>query len=139
MSDKKTGFFAGKGYYIALILCAAAIGISGYVYYNDAAGEDSLQQADEAVIATDRAVSGMEDTPVVKDQSEPSVTTSIEETMGALDTCMPVSGQVIADYAMECLSYNQTTRDWPLQNGLDLAAEAGTEAVAAAGGQVYSG
>lgn len=23
----------GKGYYIALILCAAAIGISGYVYY----------------------------------------------------------------------------------------------------------
>ena len=22
-----------KGYYIALILCAAAIGISGYVYY----------------------------------------------------------------------------------------------------------
>ncbi|MFR8334508.1 MAG: hypothetical protein ACLU9S_20900 [Oscillospiraceae bacterium] len=26
----------GKGYYIALILCAAAIGISGYVYYQSA-------------------------------------------------------------------------------------------------------
>ena len=24
--------FAGKGYYIALILCAAAIGITGYLY-----------------------------------------------------------------------------------------------------------
>ena len=34
MSDRKQtgrGMF-GKGYYIALILCAAAIGISGYMY-----------------------------------------------------------------------------------------------------------
>ena len=38
MSDNKhTGrSFNGKGYYIALILCAAAIGISGYLYYRNA-------------------------------------------------------------------------------------------------------
>ena len=38
MSDKKKQFLnkiAGKGYYIALILCAAAIGISGYLYYHN--------------------------------------------------------------------------------------------------------
>ena len=38
MSDRKQtgrGMF-GKGYYIALILCAAAIGISGYMYYRNA-------------------------------------------------------------------------------------------------------
>ena len=37
MSDNKhTGRgFNGKGYYIALILCAAAIGISGYLYYQN--------------------------------------------------------------------------------------------------------
>ena len=34
MSDNKHGrAFAGRGYYIALILCAAAIGIMSYVYY----------------------------------------------------------------------------------------------------------
>ena len=33
MSDNKHAGRGGKGYYIALILCAAAIGISGYVYY----------------------------------------------------------------------------------------------------------
>ena len=36
MKSKKYGSkFAGKGYYIALILCAAAIGISGYMYYRN--------------------------------------------------------------------------------------------------------
>ena len=31
-NNKQTGRgFAGKGYYIALILCATAIGISGYL------------------------------------------------------------------------------------------------------------
>ena len=32
MSDNKHAGRGGKGYYIALILCAAAIGITSYVY-----------------------------------------------------------------------------------------------------------
>ena len=36
--------FSGKGYYIALILCAAAIGISGYLYYRNANDDVSLQK-----------------------------------------------------------------------------------------------
>ena len=37
MSDNKNnrGAASGKGYYIALILCAIAIGITGYVYYRN--------------------------------------------------------------------------------------------------------
>ena len=35
MSNKKNRFSA-KGYYIALVLCAAAIGVSGYLYYRNA-------------------------------------------------------------------------------------------------------
>ena len=33
----------GKGYYIALILCAAAIGITSYVYYRNAGEETALE------------------------------------------------------------------------------------------------
>ena len=35
MKSRKTNGFSAKGYYIALILCAAAIGISGYLYYQN--------------------------------------------------------------------------------------------------------
>ena len=52
MSNNKKGGIYGKGYYIALILCAAAIGISGYMYYRNAnETKDQLQEpvADVAV------------------------------------------------------------------------------------------
>jgi murein DD-endopeptidase MepM/ murein hydrolase activator NlpD len=49
-----------------------------------------------------------------------------------------VSGEVIGEYAVECLSYNQTTRDWRTHDGVDFAAAAGTTVCAAADGEVYS-
>ena len=45
MSKKKFSGINGKGYYIALILCAAAIGISGYLYYQNAQEQTPQLQA----------------------------------------------------------------------------------------------
>ena len=48
--DKVAGFVAGKGFYIILALCAAAIGVSGYVLFftgNEEAMEEPLPIVNE--------------------------------------------------------------------------------------------
>ena len=137
MSKKKfTGSVSGKGYYIALVLCAAAIGISGFLYYRNAdKPNDSLQQNpsvqdplndDQAVVATNP-----DGTPVTTPDNSADNTPRIK-------TVSPLEGQTVAVYAMDSLTYNETTRDWRVHNGIDIAAEAGAKVCAAADGEVYT-
>ena len=138
-NNKKTGGIFGKGYYIALILCAAAIGISGYVYYRNASQtEEVLQQqeteAQVAVAATEENVPAVVTQPV----TQPTETITAPTEKKVLKTASPLAGETVAAYAMDCLSYNSTTRDWRVHDGVDIAAQAGTEVKAAADGQVYT-
>ncbi|HBK26686.1 MAG TPA: hypothetical protein DDY90_08260, partial [Clostridiales bacterium] len=75
MSDNKRAGRGGKGYYIALILCAAAIGITSYVYYRNAnRGEEvSIQES----VGEDILVGTMEseDVPALATQPQTQSTT----------------------------------------------------------------
>ena len=140
MSKKKhTGSVSGKGYYIALLLCAVAIGISGFLYYRNADDTGDALQADGPasvdVLSGDKAAAATDPssiTPTEPDGSQPSAVKQ------PLKTVSPVEGQTVAVYAMDSLTYNQTTRDWRVHNGVDIAAEAGAKVCAAADGEVYS-
>lgn len=132
MSRKMNGSAAGKGYYIALILCAVAIGISGYLYYKNANSEPDRQANEPA------AVTGGKDVPAVATKpttTQPPATATAEK---PLKTASPLEGETAAAFAMDALAYNPTTRDWRTHDGVDIAAEAGTEVKAAAAGTVYS-
>lgn len=138
------GFFSGKGFYIALLLCAAAIGVTGYLYSKSA---DETENVSLLETQEDLAVGpmGTEDVPVLATQPEPATPPATQGPAAAqppakapLKTMSPVTGDAIFGYSAEALSYNQTTRDWRIHNGVDLAAEPGAPVGAAADGEVYT-
>ena len=121
----------GKGYYIALILCAVAIGISGYMYFRSANQTEEPQLNNQGDVLSPGG-------DVQAGATLPGGTNPTEPIKRPYPIGRPVSGDTIKDYAMDCLSYNETTRDWRVHNGIDIAAEAGTTVCAAAAGTVYS-
>ena len=141
MSDNKGNrrSVMGSGYYIALILCAAAIGITGYLYYRNQAAEASVE---DVILAPDVPVPATR--PRIPKETRAAATqptqapTQPPEKEAVLKTAAPIRGDAVAGYSMEALSYNQTTRDWRTHNGMDLAAGEGTQVLAAARGTVYS-
>lgn len=145
MSDNKRNGrgLSGKGYYIALMLCAAAIATTSYLYYRNAAQAQQAVVQETVNVDIPAGTMGSDDVAVVATQPQVSVPATDATTPSAtekkpLQTASPVSGDVINGYSMEALSYNQTTRDWRVHNGVDLAAEAGAPVCAAADGEVYT-
>ena len=120
--------FAGKGYYIALVLCAAAIGITGYLYYRNATGNNADALVNAPADTGVEAGAPASDAPKVTDPTQKPT----------IKTGLPLSGETLASYTMDSLSYNPTTRDWRVHDGIDIAAEAGTAVCAAAAGEVYT-
>ena len=145
MSDNKRGRnFSGRGYYIALILCAAAIGITGYVYQRNQESQEVVIQESEpddilvGTITTEENIPVLATEPTTEATTTPTGEATQPTVSKKLAVVSPLAGEEIFGYSMETLSYNQTTRDWRVHNGVDIAAEEGTAVCAAADGTVYT-
>lgn len=142
MRNEKSGGRGGKGYYIALVLCAAAIGITSYVTRPSKDKQPDtppLLQAESAETASSQQTQALEALATEAPEESPVPSSAPRQTQPEkLRTAPPLSGSVTTLYAMDSLSYNETTRDWRVHNGVDYPGELGDPVSAAADGTVIS-
>lgn len=162
--DRLAQFISGKGFYLVVLVCVAAIGISGYFLMRSLTGgeedpvavmgstqmpqasaEVSAQPSQVPAVSASAAPAASESpsaAPSAAQSAAPSeqpsatVEPSAEPTSAALVFTRPVNGSVIASFSMETLLYDETMLDWRTHDGIDLAASIGTRVLAAAAGTV---
>ena len=159
-TDRLGDFIAGKGFYIVLFLCVAAIGISGYYLFATLGPNEKEVAADapvEVVVTPTPVATPTPVRPSVKPTPSadpaPTATPAATPTPNANPTpaetvkpfatkpavsvyTWPVKGEVIRDFSLEVLAYDETMGDWRTHCGMDISAQLGAEVCAVSTGTV---
>ncbi len=129
-------FVKEKGYYIVLLLCAVAVGISGYFLLKDRTEptqEPTVSVTDVQPRAADKTTAPAVDAAVTQPGELPTESGTKKP---VFHLTPPVQGDALTIFAADHLAYNETTRDWRTHEGVDLAAALGQDVCAAAAGTV---
>ena len=152
-------FLEGKGFYIVLFLCVAAIGISGYYLFDSLTrdGPDAPVAATAEITVTPTptpvrtparpehsvpAAVRPSAAPTPAAESTPEPTPAAAPTPEAAPQTAPTSfvwpgrGELVAAFSVDELMYNPTMDDWRTHDGVDIAAALGSQVCAAADGTV---
>ena len=138
-------FIAGKGFYIVLFLCVAAIGISGYYLFSTLgpSGEDTAASKPTQVVVTPSPTPSAAPTvkptptPTPKPSATPTPPPAPSPSAAAASVfTWPVKGEIVHDFSLEVLAYDETMGDWRTHCGIDIAASVGTQVCAVSSGTV---
>lgn len=140
--EKLKNFLRGRGHYVLALICALAVGVSGYLYFSRP-GEGEVQLSSGTIPQIVEEPADDESTPPAQRNAGKSVDAAAllpdeAEESAEFTLQMPVEGDLIQLYSMENLSYNPTTRDWRTHDGIDICSGVGAEVRAAADGTVAS-
>lgn len=129
--NKLCNFAKDKGYYILLLLCTLAVGVTGYFL---------VTKRDPAPTTEPSSLTQGSTTPTASKQPATDVIAT-QPTVPATEPKpfrlrKPVEGNALFSFAADRLAYNETTRDWRTHEGVDLAASLGANVLAAAEGRV---
>jgi len=165
MNQKKSSFkkfFAGKGFYIALFLCVAAVGTAGYfAIFHDIQETVPTPEASETAsystqltvpeITADYHVAQQQeeittvlpreepvDIPAESQpaQTEPMPGAAIDEDTLETGYLLPLEGSILKGYSADTLVYSNTLGDWRTHPAIDIAAGEGTAVTAVNSGTV---
>ncbi len=157
--DKISSFVTGKGFYLVVLVCVAAIGLSGFYLVRSLRGNPGSQVEDQPVTgsAAITASPAPASTPRPQVTPKPVTPTASPEptatpeptpvptatpaptpvpTPAALVFTWPVNGPVIAPHSVETLAYDETMGDWRTHAGVDISVEMGCRVLATAAGTV---
>lgn len=159
--EKLGDFISGKGFYLVVLICVAAIALSGYYLIQGVRGGLG-EVLDQPVSGSAAIVEPPSAAPTVRPTVRPSespAAASAQVTQAPpsaapspsaapqpseapaaapapLVFTWPVKGAVIAGFSVEALAYSETMGDWRTHNGLDIAASLGAQVLTAANGTV---
>ena len=165
-SKKLNAFFAGKGFYIVLLLCAVLVGTSFWLVgrgsradverdpvketnITASAQETAPPQGSIPVMNTEedeRLPLGTGVLPAAEGEEMPEAQApAVQEEMpdvpvsvneSAPQFIRPVNGVLLRGFSAEALSYDRTMADWRVHRGWDIACAAGEPVLAVSGGTV---
>ncbi len=163
-SERFGDFMEGKGFYIVLFLCVAAIGISGYYLFATLSPEHdpgtpvagpaqitvtptpssspSLAPAPAVTPPAPAVASARPAAPSPAASSPPSATPAPAVSPASVPSAAPtvfswpVRGEVLSAHSVEVLAYDPTMGDWRTHSGVDIAASTGDPVTAVAAGTV---
>ena len=142
MNDSRKGrwkaMFGGRGYYIALALCLAAVGTIGYFALRERPVTVKQQEP-----APTLDIQPTPTQPVVKPAPvvipDPVEEAEITEPAELLPQVVsPLDGTTVTVFSMTELLYDPTMADWRTHDGIDVQADEGAAVKTAAAGTVQS-
>ena len=165
-SKKLNAFFAGKGFYIVLLLCAVLVGASFWLVGRGSGADVERDPVKETNItaSAQETVPPQGSIPVMNtDEDEhlplgtgvlpaaageklpeaqaPAVQEELPEIPAPVSVpepefIRPVNGTLLRGYSAEALSYDRTMADWRVHRGWDIACASGEPVLAVSGGTV---
>lgn len=131
-------FLREKGYYIVLLLCAVAVGTSGYFLLTHEPAQTPEVEVVPAVSTQGSTPAPTETTERIPATQESTVPSEEPEQAPQWMPQRPLSGDEVTGFSADALAYNETTRDWRTHEGVDIAAPLQSAVCAAADGSVLT-
>lgn len=151
--DENKSIIKNKAFYIALVICLVALGLTSYATVNrlnkNTVHTESAPEPSSSTVSfseVDKTVSNVsypEESSPPEQETPPPVTATdspVEDDSVLVGAApfftLPVTGEMIKEYDPKALQYSETYKDWRLHLGIDLAGEKGSPVYACAQGVV---